>query len=252
MGKISLQLYSVREAAGQDFLGTVKRVADMGYEGIQFAGFFNTPAVELKKVMNEKGINAAGSHMGLDTLKGENLQETLQYNHEIGNDLIICPFLPEEIRKTSDDYKRVAELLNEIGQTCKEHGFTFAYHNHAFEFDVLGDERGFDILFQNTDPELVKMELDCYWVTYAGQDPREIIQKHAERVVSLHIKDMKQVNGEKRSIEIGSGELDITGLLEVGNQYGTRWFVVEQEHFDGDPMESSKVNVQNLQSLVTK
>jgi sugar phosphate isomerase/epimerase len=252
MGKIGLQLYSVRDAAGKDFLGTLERVGKMGYDGVQFAGFYNTPAKELKAVMDNNGISAAGSHMGIDTLTGDNLKETLEYNNEIGNDLILCPYLPDELRKTADDYRKVADVLNEIGQTCKDNGFTFGYHNHAFEFDAVDGEKGFDLIFENTDPELVKVELDCYWVTYAGLDPRNIIEKYGSRVVSLHIKDMKEEGGQKRSIEIGSGSLDISGLLEVGNQYGTKWFIVEQEQFDGDPMESSVVNIRNLKPLVTK
>ncbi|PLS01076.1 sugar phosphate isomerase/epimerase family protein [Neobacillus cucumis] len=248
MGKIGLQLYSVRDAAGKDFLGTVRRIADMGYDGIQFAGFFNTPAEELKKVLDEKGITAAGSHMGLDTLRGENLKQTLEYNQKIGNGLIICPYLPEEIRKTSDDYKKIAEVLNEVGRTCRENGFTFAYHNHNFEFEAFDGETGFNILFENTDPQFVKVELDCYWVTYAGLSPTDIIEKYGDRVVSLHIKDMKMVDGVKRSIEIGSGELDINGLLNTGDQFGVNWYIVEQEQFDGDPMESSLINIENLKS----
>lgn len=252
MGKIALQLYSVREAAGKNFLETVRKVADMGYDGIQFAGFFDTPAEELKKVMDEKGITAAGSHMGIDTLLGDNLEQTLEYNHIIGNDFIICPYLPEEYRKTSEDYNKTAEILNEIGQKCKENGFTFVYHNHDFEFSLFDGETGFELLFNNTDADLVKMELDCYWAAFAGFEPRNIIEKYGERVVSLHIKDVKNVNGVKRSIEIGSGELDIKSLLNTGDQFGVRWYVVEQEHFDGDPMESSRINIQNLQSILAK
>ena len=99
---------------------------------------------------------------------------------------------------------------------------------------------------------MLKVELDCYWATYANLDPRTIIEKYGDRVVSLHIKDMVEENGEKRSIEIGSGVLDIDGLLKVGNQFDVQWFVVEQEKFDGDPMDSSKVNIDNLKSLVGK
>lgn len=249
MGKIGLQLYSVRSAAEKDFLGTVRRVADMGYDGIQFAGFFDTPAKELKKVLDEKGIVAAGSHVAIDQLKGDKLKETLEYNREIGNNLLICPWLPVELRKTGDDYKKVAEELNEIGKICKEEGFTFAYHNHDFEFNTFENGTGFDILFGNSDPDYVKVELDCYWATYADLDPQAIIEKYGDRVVSLHIKDMKEENGEKRSIEIGSGVLDIASLFKVGNQFGVEWFVVEQEKFDGDPMESSKINIDKIKQF---
>ncbi|HEX7064268.1 MAG TPA: sugar phosphate isomerase/epimerase [Bacillales bacterium] len=250
MGQISLQLYSVRDATAKDFLGTVRQVADMGYDGVQFAGFYDTPAKELKKVLDKAGIVPAGSHMGYDTLVGDQLEETLAYNREIGNDLIICPFLSPELRENADGYKRIADSLNQIGETCKQHGFTFGYHNHNFEFEEVDGQRGFDILFENTDPELVKMELDCYWVTHAGYSPQEVIEKYGDRVVSLHMKDMKQIDGKKVSTEVGDGELDLSGLLEIGDRHGVRWFTVEQENFERDPLASAEINVRNLRELV--
>ncbi|HET7579473.1 MAG TPA: sugar phosphate isomerase/epimerase [Bacillales bacterium] len=250
MGKIGIQLYSVRDKTSEDFLGTVRKIGELSYDGVQFAGFFGTPARELKNVMDAAGVVSAGSHMGYETLLGDELEKTLSYNREIDNDLIICPSLPEELKDSADGFKKAAESLNVIGDKCKKQGFTFAYHNHNFEFRDLGGQRGFDILFENTDPELVKMELDCYWATHGGYDAREIIEQHKGRCVSLHIKDMKRVNGEKVSTEVGNGELDIQGLLQVGNQYEVRWFTVEQEDYERDSLESASINVQNLKELI--
>ncbi|GGE49449.1 sugar phosphate isomerase [Pullulanibacillus camelliae] len=250
MGKIGLQLYSVRDKTSEDFFGTIRKVGEMGYDGIQFAGFFNSTARELKAVMDEAGVVAAGSHMGLDALKGEQLEQTLMFNREIGNTLIICPALPQDYQESAEGYERAAELLNRVGETCQKQGFTFGYHNHAFEFTDLGEGvRGFDILFENTDPELVKMELDCYWVTHGGLDPEAVIRRYQERCVSLHIKDMKIKDGEKVSTEVGNGTLDIKRLLDVGDQYGVKWFTVEQEDFEGDTLESAAVNVKNLKGI---
>jgi len=250
MAKIGLQLYSVRDKTSEDFLGTIRNVAEMGYEGVQFAGFFGTPASELKSVMDQSGIASAGSHMGYEKLLGDQLEETLVYNREIDNDLIICPSLPEELKGSVDAFKKAAESLNEIGKKCHNQGFTFGYHNHNFEFEDLGGVRGFDILFENTDPELVKMELDCYWVTHGGYDPRQIIENYHNRCVSLHIKDMKRVNGEKTSTEVGNGELDIKELLQIGEQNEVKWFTVEQEDYERDSLESAQINVQNMKKLI--
>lgn len=253
MGKIGIQLYSVRDKTKDNFLDTIRELGKMGYEGVQFAGFFGTPANKLKKVMDESGVRNAGSHMQYITLLGEELKETLEYNHVIGNDLIICPALPTELRESVDSYKKAADTLNEVGRKCVEQGFRFAYHNHNFEFYDLGDgQRGFDILFDNTDINHMKMELDCYWATHGGFDPVEIIKNNKDRVVSLHIKDMARVNGEKRTIEIGEGELDFPELLRVGEDYGVEWFTVEQEHFDRDTLESSRINVKNLKEIMVK
>lgn len=248
MGMIGLQLYSVRSAAEKDFLGTVRNVAAMGYDGVQFAGFFDSPANEVKQVLDETGIQVAGSHTGLDLLTGDKLKESILYNQEIENDLLICPYLPVEKRNSVDAYKRTAEQLNEIGHVCQENGMRFAYHNHNFEFEKFADTTGFDLLFSQTDADLVKMELDCFWANYAGHQAERIIEKQGDRVISLHMKDMTEVNGKKRSIEIGEGVLDIAGLLQKADSVD--WFVVEQEDFDRDPMESAKINQDNLRGIL--
>ncbi|GAE91925.1 sugar phosphate isomerase/epimerase [Gracilibacillus boraciitolerans JCM 21714] len=250
-GKIAIQLYSVREHTNKDFLGTLSKLGEMGYEAVQFAGFFDTAAEKLKQVMDESGLVAAGSHMPFDSLTGDQLNVSLAYNRAIGNDLIICPMLPEEYRQDEGGYYRAAEELNEIGRKCKENGFTFAYHNHNMEFFDLGNgKRGFDIIFEETDREYVKMELDCYWATHAGVDPLQTIQAYNDLVVSLHIKDMKIENDVKRSIEIGKGMLDIKALWETGESVGVNWYIIEQEQFDGDPLDSAKENVVNLRKLI--
>ncbi|WP_404454704.1 sugar phosphate isomerase/epimerase [Virgibacillus necropolis] len=247
MGNIGLQLYSVCEAAEKDFLGTIHRVADMGYDAVQFAGFFETSAKQVKNVLDEKEIGVGGSHTGFDLLNSDKLKETILYNQEINNDLIICPYLPEEKRNSGEAYKRTAEELNSIGRICKENGMRFAYHNHNFEFEIYDGMTGFDLLFGQTDPELVKIELDCFWANYAGHDAGSIIEKYGERVVSLHMKDMNQ---EKKSIEIGKGTLDLTGLLKTANDQAVEWLVVEQEDFDREPMDCAKTNQVNLRALL--
>lgn len=252
MGKIAIQLYSVREKTSKDFLGTLEKLADMGYEAVQFAGFFDTPATELKNCMERVGLAAAGSHMPFESLTGSKLMESLEYNRIIGNDLIICPILPEEYRKDEEGYYRAAEQLNSIGRVCYENGFTFAYHNHDIEFEDLGNGKtGFDILFEETNQDLVKIELDCYWASYSAVDPNQIISAYQDRIVSLHMKDMAIINGEKRSIELGKGILDIATLRETGQAAGVDWYVIEQEHFDGDPLNAAKENVMKWADLVS-
>ncbi|MFC4388717.1 sugar phosphate isomerase/epimerase family protein [Gracilibacillus marinus] len=251
MGKIAIQLYSVREHTQKDFFGTLRKLGDMGYEAVQFAGFFDADSQELKGVLEESGLVAAGSHMPFESLLGDQLEESLAYNKVIGNDLIICPILPEAYRTSEEAYYKAAEELNEIGRKCHDAGFTFAYHNHDMEFFDLGNGKcGFDILFEETDKTYVKMELDCYWATHAGIDPLQTIQSHEDIIVSLHMKDMTVENGQKRSIEIGKGTLDIHSLWNQGEKSGVKWYVIEQEQFDGDPLVSAKENVVKLKQLI--
>ncbi|WP_261128988.1 sugar phosphate isomerase/epimerase [Bacillus sp. Marseille-Q3570] len=252
MSKIGLQLYSIHEKTAKDFLGTVQKVAEIGYEGVQFAGFFETAARDVKMVLDENGLVSAGAHIALDQLKDEELKRTLEYQHVIGNKLIICPGIPAEKRQSVDDYKAIAETFNQIGEICKKDGFTFGYHNHDFEFDRFGERTGFDLLFENTDPSLVKMELDCYWAAFADHDPYNIIDKYRDRIVSLHIKDMKLINGDKIGTEVGNGQLNFGSIVKAAEEYGIEWLTVEQEEFERDPYESLTINLKNLQSIRSK
>ncbi|MFB5196850.1 sugar phosphate isomerase/epimerase family protein [Neobacillus sp. KR4-4] len=252
MSKIGLQFFSVWKDAEKDFLGTFQKVAGLGYEGIQFAGFYNTPAKKVKRLLDEHEMAAAGAHVGIHQLLQPGLENIFDYHQTIGNNLIICPAIPKEMRETADDYKRTAELLNKIGEACKKAGFIFGYHNHDFEFEKFGDRTGHELLFGNTEPDLVKMELDCYWARFAEYDPIEIIRKYRDRVVSLHIKDMKIVNGKKAGTEVGKGIFDYASIIKAANEYGVVWFTVEQEEFEGDPYESLAENVDTLKHLLAE
>lgn len=249
MTRVGLQLYSIKEAAEKDFLGTIRRAAALGYEGVQFAGFFNHPAEEVRKTMDESGIEAAGAHVQITDLK-DRLEETLAYHETIGNRLLICPFLPEELRSSREDYIAIAEQLDEIGKKVRAAGFTLAYHNHNFEFEKYDGKTGFAYLYEQTAEENMKMELDCYWAKYAGHDPLQIIQQYAGRVVSLHIKDVTEKEGKTVSTEIGTGVLDLDGIIEAGVRNKVDWFIVEQEDFEQDPFLSVEQNYTALKAII--
>lgn len=248
MDNLALQLYSVKEAAEADLLGVLEEVAKMGYKGVQFAGFFSHSAQTVKEKMDEVGLKPAGAHVQISELQ-DDLPAVLDYHREIGNTALICPYLPEEMRTTKEDYKETAKLFNEIGQTLKEAGFTFGYHNHAFEFDLFDGKTGFDILYENTDPELVKMELDCFWAVHAGQTPEGIMNRYSDRLFSLHLKDLIIEDGEPISTELGNGVIDMTDLITEGKALNLDWFIVEQENFTGDPIESAAENATYILGL---
>lgn len=249
MVKLGLQLYSIKDAAEQDLLSILEKVANMGYEGAQFAGFFGHSAKKVKEKMDEVGIRAAGAHVQMGQFQNE-LDQLLSYHDVIDNRLLICPSLPENMRTTKDDYKRTAELFNDIGEKVSKAGFSFGYHNHAFEFDLFEGKSGFDLLYENTDPEYVKMELDCFWAAHAEYNPIDIIEKYADRCVSLHIKDLKLEESQPVSTEIGTGTLDISSLIKAGSKNSVNWFVVEQEDFTGDPLESAAQNAEELKRII--
>lgn len=250
MTNVGLQFWSIKEAAANDLLGTIEKVAKMGYSGVQFAGFGDHTAEEVKAKMDEVGIKAAGAHVQLEELENA-LEETIKFHKEIDNDLIIVPFLAEERRTSKEDYEKVAAILGDLGKKLHTNGFTLAYHNHDFEFEVFNGKTGFEIIFGNTDPNHVKMELDCYWVEYAGYDPVEVIEKQANRIVSLHIKDKICEGNKQISTELGTGTLPLADYVAKGKEVGVKWFVVEQEFFTKDPLDSAAENVKVLNEIVS-
>jgi len=248
MGNIGIQLYSIREEMAKDLLGMIDKVAEMGYSGAQFAGFFDHSAEDVKARMDQAGIKPAGAHVQIDQLRNQ-FDETLKYHETIGNKSIIVPFLPEDMRTTEDDFKRTAELFDEIGKKANVAGFSIGYHNHDFEFKTFNGKTGLDILFENTDPNHLKMELDCFWAAYSDHDPVEIIEKYGERVVSLHIKDLKLEDDKPVSTELGTGTLDLEAYMQAGNKNNAKWFIVEQEQFTKDPLVSAAENAKAIKKI---
>jgi sugar phosphate isomerase/epimerase len=241
---IALQLYTVREESQKDFIGTLEKVAEMGYEGVEFAGYGGLKASELKKVLDRTGLKAAGSHVGIELLK-KDLNGVLEYSLEIGNKYIVCPGVPY---KSKEDYIEMAKFFNEVGERCKEKGLIFCYHNHAHEFEIYDGEYGLDILFKNTDKESVKAEIDVYWVKYAGVDPLEYLKKFSGRLPLIHLKDM---DGKDRSnTEIGNGIIDFKKIVKVAEENGVEWLIVEQDECKRSPLESAKISLENLRRIL--
>ncbi|OPA74558.1 hypothetical protein BVG16_22565 [Paenibacillus selenitireducens] len=248
MEKVALQLYSIKELTSTDFLGTLKNVADIGYDGVEFAGYFNTSAKDLRIALDQYGLQAAGSHIGISELEA-NLEKTIEYSLEINSAYIICPGLPEEMRNSTDSYKRTAELFNRIGERCKHSGLRFGYHNHGIEFKQFDGENGLDLLVNNTDPDHLFIELDTYWAEYAGLRSIDFIHKYKERCSILHIKDMKS-EADKRNTEIGSGMMDFRAITAAGKQYGVNWFTVEQEEFEIPQLQSIGQSLKYLREIL--
>jgi sugar phosphate isomerase/epimerase len=243
---VALQLYTVRDELSKDFGATVRRVAEIGYTSVEFAGTGDLSAKELKALLNELGLTAVGPHTGLDQLASD-LDATLAYFGELGVPYITCPYMPETYR-TPEMFGETCALLNRIGQACQGHGMQFCYHNHAFEFETrIGDKTLFDVLYDDTDPDLVKGELDVYWVQYAGYDPVKVIASRPGRFPLIHLKDMTA--GEPTFAEVGEGILDMPAIFVASEANGAQWYVVEQDRCQRPTMESAKLSFENLTSM---
>lgn len=241
---IALQMYTVRDDAQRDYAGTLRQVAGIGYAGVELAGRGSLSVRELRDVLDETGLRVCGSHIGLDQLEN-NLAQTIEENIALGNTRIVVPYLSDDRRRGAAGYRKTAETLNSLGDTLRTQGMTLAYHNHAFEFEPLeGGQLGMDILLDNTDPMLVKAEVDTYWVLVGGQDPVAFIQKHAGRIPLLHLKDRDTTDGS--FAEVGTGDLPLDALIAAAPEVGAEWLIVEQDVCKRPPLEAVTISYNNL------
>jgi sugar phosphate isomerase/epimerase len=243
---IALQLYSIKDETEKNFTEALRKVAKIGYTGVEFAGYGGLSSSELKALLQELGLKACGSHVSLEELT-KNIDSVIEYNLEIGNPYIICPWAAYS---NKEDYENMAKTLNALAIKCKAKGILFGYHNHGHEFQEFQGEYGLDIIYKETDSELVKAEIDTYWVQHAGLNPVEYIKKHAGRCDLIHIKDMEIVDGERRSTEVGNGIMDFKTIIKEAEGQGTKWLIVEQEFFNKSSLESVEIGYRNLKKLL--
>ncbi len=244
---IALQMYTVRDVAEKDFLGTLRQVAQIGYAGVELAGTGGLSARELKATLDDLGLLVAGSHTPLNALESD-LAGVIEFNLAIGSSHIIVPWVPPERRQTLEGWRQVAASLNEIGREVRRAGLYLCYHNHAFEFEAFDGKFALDWLYELTDPELVKAELDTYWVQYAGQDPAAYIRQYAHRVGLLHLKDM-EAGDERMFAEVGEGILNWPAIFQAADASTARWYVVEQDRSRRSSIESARLSFENLRKM---
>jgi sugar phosphate isomerase/epimerase len=240
---LALQLYTVRDETRRDFAGTLRRVAQIGYAGVEFAGYGNLTAQEMSALLAEIGLHVAGTHLGLDALQGTQLDESIRYCQDISCSFMVLPSLPKEWR-TLEMIQALAPRLDDIGRQCQKYGITFAYHNHDFEFTRVDNGCLLDYLLETTDPSLVKIELDVYWAAYAGVDPVSYLQAHADRVALVHLKDMA---ADRSMTEVGKGMLDMQHICAFAQVRGL-WGIVEHDYPQISSLESARISLEHLKS----
>ncbi|KKM68095.1 hypothetical protein LCGC14_1464340 [marine sediment metagenome] len=223
---IALQLFSVRHACKEDFAGTLSAVAKMGYDGVEFAGYYDTPAGELRKMLDDLGLEAAGTHIGLPTLEGDELARTVEFNRTIGNDFLVVPGLPAERRESAEAWSDAAKLLEEIAGKVAGDGMWVGCHNHAVEFEDFDGRTAWDILYGST--EKVVMQMDIGNALHAGAEPLAFMKKYPGRQQSTHLKEH---SADKDWPIVGDGDVDWAAVFDFCESAGdTRWYVVEFEN----------------------
>lgn len=243
---VAVQMYSLREESQKDFAGTLKKVAELGFDGVEFAGFGGLTAEEVKVLLDEYGLQAAASHVPLEELEN-NLAKVIEEQKIIGSIYVVCPYLMPN-RRSEEDYLSLITLLDEIGETCRQEGITLCYHNHDFELERLKDGRvALEAIFNDTNPENVKTELDIYWLTKAGEKPVEWISRYNNRSPLVHLKDMTN-DEEQFFAELGTGGVDLEAVLNIGEETGVNWWVVEQDMSRRTPFESIEMSINYLKT----
>ncbi len=247
LNKIGVQLYTVRNEMAKDFEGSLKKIAEIGYKQVEFAGYYNRTPQQVKEILSRYGLEAPAAHVPIKDLR-ENLSKPIDAAKTIGHRYLICPYLDAGERKTLDQYKQHAELFNKAGEACKRSGIQFGYHNHDFEFIPIDGRMPYDLLLTYTDKDLLKMELDLYWIKKANQDPIAYLNKYPGRFVAFHIKDMD--NTPKGFFtEVGRGVIDFKEIFAQSKKAGLELFIVEQDQSPGSPFDSIKISYDYLSKL---
>lgn len=245
---IGLQLYSLRDELPKDLKGTIEKVAKAGFKEVETYGFsikdqfWGLKPEEFKKLLDDNGLTSHSGHFGLGTFltdgNTDELKAAIAAAKVLGSEYITIPWLDESIRKTADDYKKIALKINEAGKLCKEAGIRIAYHNHNFEFDKQGDTTGYEILLKNTDKDLVDFELDLYWVVRSGNDPIKLFTENPGRFTMWHVKDMDKKDPALNA-EVGTGAIDFKPIFADAKLSGMKHFFVEHEtNYKPNPIES--------------
>jgi sugar phosphate isomerase/epimerase len=245
LGKIGLQLYTVRDLLKVDFDGTLRKVAILGYREVEFAGILGPNVRRTRELLRGLGLTAPSLHFDYGSLRN-NTKSSFDIAHLLGSRFVVCPWLDQSDRQTTEDWKRICDNLNSIGELAARSGLTLAYHNHDFEFASLAAGiQPYDVLLSRTDERFVKFELDVYWATKGSLDAARVLQGHPSRFRLVHLKDMAK---DGSTTELGHGTIDFARILEAASQSGVRHVFVEQD-VSADPLRSIETSIAFLRRL---
>lgn len=247
MGKIpvGIQIYTVRNEAAQDFQGTVRKVAEIGYAGIESSLGGMTPK-DFRKFLDGLGLKLISRGAGLDEIE-KDAAAVADVNRELDCKYIVGPGIPGDQRKDAQGWMDFGKRLNDAGAKLQEHGVTLCYHNHSFEFVKFGEKYGLDLIYESSDPRYVQANLDTYWIQHGKENPAAYIRKMPNRAPILHIKDMGK-DGQQ-FLEIGEGILDWASIWSASEAADVKWYSVEQDTCPRPPLESLKLSFENLKKM---
>ena len=225
VGRPGVQLYTVRDAMSGDVSGTLATLAEIGYLEVEMAGTYGMTPTSFRRLLDEFGLRAVSGHADFAEVRGD-WQRTLDDAVELGHDMIVVPWLPEEVR-TPDGYRAVADDLNRAGEAARRMGLRFGYHNHQFEFDPMDGVIPMALLLDETDGSLVDWQMDIYWVVDGGHEPLEWLDRYSARVTSVHIKDR---SAQGAMVDVGDGVIDFERILGAAAAHEVRHSFIEHDN----------------------
>ncbi|RQW06923.1 sugar phosphate isomerase/epimerase [candidate division KSB1 bacterium] len=243
---LGVQLYSVRSECQKDFVATIQKVAEIGYQGVEFAGFYEYAAPELKQILNDYGLLCCGSHTQLAALVPDQIDATIEFNATIGNKYLIVPWLPEEKRQTIDDWKKLAEEFNQLAVKAESHGMRVGYHNHDFEFKPLDGQLPWDVFAENTNENVI-LQLDTGNCMHGGADALATLKRYPGRATTIHLKEYSESNPDAI---LGEGDIpwkEVFAFCE--NEGATEWYIIEEEKDIYPPLEAIAKCYTNFQTI---
>ena len=251
---LGVQLYTVRSLAEKNLGSVLAQIHQIGYEEVEtYWNVYTHSAKELRRMITDHGLRVPSGHFDYD-----GLSDKLEYAKVLGVEYVVCPMLPKSMWNSLGGFQKAADQFNQWGEQAHKMGMRFAFHNHNYEFQRFGSTTGFHTLLARTDPKLVFLEMDCYWITQAGRDPVKMLEQHAGRIRMLHLKDRKADFPPSQQLspaaehftEVGTGTIDYKKILAMAKQQGIQHMFVEQDSTTIPPMESLRISYQNLEKLL--
>lgn len=242
---VALQLFSVRDECQRDLPRTLAAIRRFGYQGVEFAGFYGWQAAEVRRLLCETALIPCGSHTPLDQLNADHFAETVAFNREIGNRILIVPGLPDEYHSL-DGWQRAAALLNDLADRLRPFGMRIGYHNHSIEFQAVANQIPWDVFFRLTQPSVI-MQVDLGNARLGGADPIALLRRYPGRAWSIHVKDCRP--GEP-DLLLGSSDFDWPALFHLcETTAGTRWYVIEHESKDLPTLTAAQESLKRFHQL---
>ncbi len=269
---IAYQIYSARSEAEKDLTFVFAALKDMGYDGVEFAGFYGHSADDIAALLARYDLRPISSHVPVQAIQADPFG-VLSYHRRIGCPYIAIPYLEDAHRPGKPGFSGMLRLIYRFGTLCRQADIQLLYHNHDFEFVDLSGEYGLDFLYGAVPPDILQTEIDTCWVKYAGVDPAAYLRKYAGRCPVVHLKDYVGVKGDASPYALlgqaeaegakeqpafafrpfGHGCQDAESIVRAGIESGARWFVVEQDlSLERPPLEAARMSIDTLRKMGVK